>query len=125
MGMFDSVYAECPRCGKLAEFQSKVGERYMHSYTLDDAPTDVLTDVLNRPQYCGGCKTWFALVDPAFPPEHPRPNPRAVPVRDPVGDEAEVYRTGTFGWWRAAFSFADLMPRPTPTISKGLDDVGE
>lgn len=43
--MFDSVYVQCPNCGKEAEFQSKGGSCILASYTLFNAPADVLSDV--------------------------------------------------------------------------------
>ncbi len=115
MGLFDSVYANCPRCDRRIEFQSKTDEDpYMNRYTVEDAPTHILIDVLNDPHYCCGCKSWFALIDPAFPPDGPpRPKPVATPVRDPVGDEASLYaHDQSFGWWHAPFTFADISPTP-------------
>ena len=39
MGLFDSVYAECPECGQRNEFQSKADVcPYMNSYTVENAP---------------------------------------------------------------------------------------
>lgn len=118
MGMFDSVYADCPRCGHRNEFQSKEGECCLHSYTVETAPTYVLIDVLNEPQFCAGCKGWFALYDPAYPPGPPkRPNPTAVLVREPTEGEFSVYthRPDMMRWWDAPFTLDDiecLTPAP-------------
>jgi hypothetical protein len=114
MGMFDSVYANCPTCEKPVEFQSKEGECFCNVYTLgaDDAPTAVLTDVLNDPHYCRHCGTWLALVDPAFPPNSPPPRPRDVRVatlRQPREGEFRTHSSQTFiRWWDAPFSYDDI-----------------
>ena len=97
MGLFDSVYVDCPHCGKPVEFQSKADEApYMHRYTIADAPTHILTDVLNRPEHCMSCGGWMALVDPAFPIEPPRPAPKVAKVRTP--DNPEKHFQG-MQWW--------------------------
>lgn len=114
MGMFDSTYVDCPTCGFRVEFQSKEGPLCLNAYNLEDAPTEVLVDIINDPHWCRGCKSWFALVDPDFPPEQRRPNPKAVPVRDPKEDEFWAYQRDPdrLRWWNAPFTFADLA---TPT----------
>ena len=112
MGLFDSVYANCPRCGRTNEFQSKADDcPYMNSYTVDDAPTHILIDVLNDPRYCAGCGEWFALVDPRFPPgdELPRPHPEPRPLRQPKDGEWYGHNVhADLRWWNAPFTFADL-----------------
>jgi peptide subunit release factor 1 (eRF1) len=58
MGMFDSVWVKCPKCGEENEFQSKGGECNLSNYNLDDCPNDVM-DNINRhsPIECEcGCK---------------------------------------------------------------------
>ncbi len=116
MGMFDSVYTPCPRCGHKTEFQSKEGECSCNVYTLDNAPTEVLIDIVNDPQFCGGCKKWFVLFDPAYPPtEPPRPYPKAVPVREPNEGEFTAYQHNpdSLRWWDAPFTIDDLRPDET------------
>lgn len=51
MGMFDSVYVRCPKCGKENEFQSKSGDCISGVYNLENCPDDVLEDV-NRHSPC-------------------------------------------------------------------------
>lgn len=112
MGMFDSVYVACPRCGTRCEFQSKAGECCCDSYSLDDAPTEILLDIINEPNWCHGCKSWFALIDPAIPPGPPaRPNITPAPVRDAGEREYSAYKPepDRLRWWIADFSFADLV----------------
>jgi len=57
MGTYDSVMAPCPKCGKEMEFQSKSGPCELKTFSLKDAPEDVLYNV-NRhsPAECDcGC----------------------------------------------------------------------
>ncbi len=112
MGMFDSVYADCAGCGAPLEFQSKEGDCCCYNFTLETAPTGVLTDVLNEPQYCRQCGAWCALVDPAFEPAPPpRPSPRMVRLRQPLDSEVSIHSSQPFlRWWEAPFSFADIAP---------------
>jgi len=62
MGMFDTVMVACPQCGEQSEFQSKGGDCTLETYTLDDAPDDVLLDV-NRhaPTRCSKCDTLYGV----------------------------------------------------------------
>jgi len=62
MGMFDTVNIPCPKCKTLNEFQSKGGDCLLQTYTLEDAPNDVLLDV-NRhaPIICRKCKTKYKI----------------------------------------------------------------
>lgn len=62
MGLYDSVNVPCPNCGELSEFQSKGGDRLLRCYTLDNCPSDVLSDI-NRhsPNQCEPCGTWFEV----------------------------------------------------------------
>lgn len=52
MGVFDSVWVPCPKCGKKNEFQSKGGECLLRDYTLEDVPEDVLSDINRHPVEC-------------------------------------------------------------------------
>lgn len=63
MGMFDTVMVPCPTCGEQAEFQSKGGKCLLETFTLEEAPDDVLLDV-NRhsPVRCSKCKTQFGVA---------------------------------------------------------------
>ncbi len=57
MGMYDTVWVECPNCGEENGFQSKSGDCILRDYTLEDCPDDVMENV-NRhsPNTCDcGC----------------------------------------------------------------------
>ena len=44
MGMYDSIWVNCPKCKKESEFQSKGGDCFLANYTLENCPNDVLKD---------------------------------------------------------------------------------
>ena len=44
MGMYDSIYVHCPKCGECIEFQSKSGDCILEVYTLENCPEDVLAN---------------------------------------------------------------------------------
>jgi hypothetical protein len=67
MGLFDSVYVDCPHCGVKTELQSKAGECCLNRYTLDTAPVEVLVDLMNYEDDCDACGGSFAIVDPDHP----------------------------------------------------------
>lgn len=62
MGMFDTVYVPCPKCGLREEFQSKSGDCILAQYNMEKCPWDVLKDV-NRhaPKQCEKCGSWFKV----------------------------------------------------------------
>lgn len=113
MGLFDSVMADCPTCGKRLEFQSKADiDPCMRVYTVETAPGHILRDVLNEPNYCQHCDQWSVLYDPAFPPnaEPPRPSPSMRKLRQPT--DPDIHPTQPFlRWWNEPFSEADFAPK--------------
>lgn len=52
MGMFDSVYVTCPRCGSSVEFQSKAGECYLRTYSNQEVPTEIAADLNDTSERC-------------------------------------------------------------------------
>lgn len=53
MGMYDTVYANCPKCGEPNGFQSKSGECLLQAFSLDECPDNVLSDVnRHNPSHC-------------------------------------------------------------------------
>ena len=61
MGMFDSVMVPCPNCGTTNEFQSKGGDCVLATYSLEDAPFNVLSDVNRWPVSCRRCGTGYRV----------------------------------------------------------------
>lgn len=51
MGVYDSVWVNCPKCGTENEFQTKSGDCLLENYNLENCPDDVLADV-NRHSPC-------------------------------------------------------------------------
>lgn len=45
MGMLDSIYAPCPICGKLIEFQNKAGECTFKKYNYKNVPVEIAKDL--------------------------------------------------------------------------------
>jgi hypothetical protein len=45
MGMYDSVVAHCPCCGKVLEFQSKAGDCLLRGFHLDEVPRQIAFDL--------------------------------------------------------------------------------
>lgn len=118
MGLFDMVFVDCPHCGQPVEFQSKAAERpYMYRFTFEDAPHEVLVDILNSPEHCEHCGGWMALVDPNYPITPPRPKPQAVKVRPP---ENPTTHPQGMKWWPFGLPFteADIVDEP-PATSPG------
>lgn len=62
MGVYDTVLAGCPKCGKLSDFQTKGGSMLLQTFRLEKCPRDVLSDV-NRhaPNICEHCGTSFKV----------------------------------------------------------------
>lgn len=61
MGMFDSVWVPCPRCGKRHEAQSKGGECELMQYELSNAPIEVLLDVNRHAPFTCDCGEKFQV----------------------------------------------------------------
>ncbi len=56
MGMFDTVFAECPVCRALVEFQSKAGACEFKRYRLDSVPPEVARDIKGNSEICDNCE---------------------------------------------------------------------
>lgn len=55
MGMFDSVYATCPKCNKEVEFQSKAGECLLNRYSVDSVPPEIARSIDGDSEACEKC----------------------------------------------------------------------
>lgn len=62
MGMYDTIMVPCPKCGTKAEFQSKGGDCLLDVFELNEAPADVLSDVMGHgPETCKSCGSVFGV----------------------------------------------------------------
>jgi hypothetical protein len=52
MGMFDSVFVECPNCGDLVEFQSKAGRCNLDRYSIKSVPLIIAEDLAGEITQC-------------------------------------------------------------------------
>lgn len=69
MGMFDSVLACCPKCETPVEFQSKSGDCTLTTYTLEDAPDDVLRGIHGDCEICPQCGQALTAVVEGYVPK--------------------------------------------------------
>lgn len=61
MGIFDSVFINCPECSETIEFQSKVGECNLYNYTNENAPPNLVADLDNESCICPKCEVIVQL----------------------------------------------------------------
>ncbi len=52
MGMFDSVFVRCPKCGEEVEFQSKAGVCELKRYSANNVPPEIAQDISGDVQSC-------------------------------------------------------------------------
>lgn len=64
MGMFDSVYACCPRCNESIEFQSKAGDCRLAGYSPSAVPMAIALDLDNSSEVCPKCNRTVTLHMP-------------------------------------------------------------
>lgn len=69
MGMFDSVYVNCPECNTQNEIQSKAGDCDLKRYHFTSVPAVIAEDISGEVVKCYACNTRFSI-------EHPNPNCR-------------------------------------------------
>ena len=58
MGMFDSVFVACRNkdCDNVIEFQSKMGDCILKSYSIDDVPIAIAKDISGERMCCEKCQ---------------------------------------------------------------------
>ena len=61
MGMYDSVYIECPKCGEQVEFQSKAGECDLTTYNRFTVPANIAMDIEQDIETCRNCNAKVRL----------------------------------------------------------------
>lgn len=62
MGMYDTIWVKCPKCGTENGFQTKSGDCFLANYDLEEAPEDAMMNV-NRhsPCKCENCETLYEV----------------------------------------------------------------
>ena len=55
MGMFDSLYIDCPHCKAKIEIQSKAGDCMLASYNLENAPQWLIKEAIGSKYQCDEC----------------------------------------------------------------------
>jgi len=79
MGMFDTVMVPCPACGAREAWQSKSGDCRLDTYSLEDAPDDVLEGVIgDGPTRCLKCGVLFGVVIEGVPRPRRTLNVRSI-----------------------------------------------
>ena len=62
IGMFDSIYVNCPNCESSIEMQIKVGFCTLQSYNIHNAPLSLLAGVVDNIEKCNECNTMFRIA---------------------------------------------------------------
>jgi predicted RNA-binding Zn-ribbon protein involved in translation (DUF1610 family) len=63
MGMYDSIYFNCPNCNHEIEEQSKSGDCTLHAYNLYDVPSDISKDLIGREsETCPECGSKYKFI---------------------------------------------------------------
>lgn len=65
MGCFDELALKCPKCKEITIYQSKSGECMLHTYSLSDAPLEIIADAnvegLAGRLYCEHCQAQLVV----------------------------------------------------------------
>jgi len=64
MGMFDRVWAKCPKCGEQVEFQSKAGKCILADYSLSSVPMGIAEDIDGDIECCPKCGASIKIIIP-------------------------------------------------------------
>lgn len=118
MGLFDSLYIDCPHCGGKVELQSKAdADPYLKRYTMENVPRHILEDVINDPVYHERCGNWLALVDKNYPPfaTLPMPTPTIQKVKPPA--DPTKHEQG-YQWWPDGLPFGEDCLVDAPDAGK-------
>lgn len=60
MGLFDSVFVKCPKCGSDVEFQSKAGNCTLKSFNAAQVPAAIASDLAGDTSECE-CGAVFSI----------------------------------------------------------------
>ena len=61
MGCFDTVVLRCPECDHINQEQSKAGRQIMATYTLDEAPLEIVADLMRESLFCEQCGEEYGI----------------------------------------------------------------
>lgn len=114
MGMFDSVYVPCPHCQAPVEHQSKAWNCDMDRFSIENAPAEILFDIMNDPTHCEKCDGWMVLIDPKHPPG-PRKPPELSVAKVTPPENPRTHFQG-MKWWPydRPFTYSDLEDGTKP-----------
>lgn len=70
MGMFDSLFVNCPHCGAVNEFQSKAGECILGAYRINSVPVAIAAELEGARESCIECKRIMILETLTDIPRH-------------------------------------------------------
>ncbi len=66
MGMFDSVWVNCPKCKTKVEFQSKAGPCRLKNYRIERVPVEIALSLDRTSEKCE-CGNRITLITDAVP----------------------------------------------------------
>lgn len=61
MGMYNSLYVQCPQCNHRIEFQSKAGNCSLDRYKLQNCPPEIALDLDRESKECDHCGSVVVL----------------------------------------------------------------
>lgn len=70
MGLFDTVYINCPYCQEIQEHQTKSGDCMLRTYTIGSAPFHILESVQGIHE-CYSCHKLYNIEPETSIPEIP------------------------------------------------------
>jgi len=62
MGMFDSVWFDCPYCAEREEVQSKAGDCVLDDFHQSDVPPHIAIDLEKSTKECSQCGERFEVI---------------------------------------------------------------
>lgn len=62
MGVYDSVFFKCPKCGEDIEEQSKAGACLCRNIEPEEVPFEIAVDLVNTECKCYSCGSSFQII---------------------------------------------------------------
>lgn len=122
--MFDKILVPCPTCQTPVEFQSKRGDCFLDSYTLENATPDMLTDIARKAVRCERCETLVGVSVQvmAYPVNRDKNPIRAEQARKDATEANDNRKAGcpfVIEGWRCDLDDGHegphIIPTPIPT----------